>query len=144
MIRMNMTSPASAYPIASHSPDSTSQMMLSRMRMPPAGLPPLAAEPAAQLLVHRGMTQKVEVAQAAEVVAILDLEGNPPLAALAGGARVEDEQVADGPSERGARLTGQRRADEVVLRPLHEWDLAAAVGEQLVRIAVGPVLLQDR
>jgi hypothetical protein len=58
------------------------------------------------------VAEQVEVVHSTEVAAVVGLEGDPAPAALARGARVEDEQIADHPAERAPGLTRKGRADE--------------------------------
>jgi hypothetical protein len=52
-------------------------------------------EPVADLGVDSGMVQELQMMKPADVTSVLDLERDPALLAVPGGARVLDEQVAD-------------------------------------------------
>src|SRR4051794_32514080 len=97
-------------------------------------------DPLPDLRVHVRVVQEAHVMSAAEVVAILELEWNPPAPAAPGSARVLHEQVPEQPAEPVGSL-GEGRADEVVGGVRQEWDLAAAVAQELVGVAIAPVLL---
>src|SRR3954468_16003084 len=101
----------------------------------------LTLEPGADLLIDRRMAEQVEMRHAAEVPAAVGLERDPPLGAVPRCARVEDQQVADDAPDWAAGLVREGRADEVEGGVVTEGHVAAAVGEELVGVAVAPVLL---
>src|SRR5215210_1244174 len=103
-----------------------------------------SGEPGAQLVVDRRVVEQREVAGAAEVHAVLLLEGDPAGAAAARGARLQHERVADQAAERMAIAAGDGRRDEAVGGALEQRDLRARGRLERVRIAVAPVLVHER
>src|SRR5205814_9239444 len=67
-------------------------------------------KPVPQVLVDLRMVQQVEVGQAPEVAAMVDLERDRAAAAAARGARQAEEEVAERMRDRVALRAGQGRA----------------------------------
>src|SRR3954466_4424628 len=103
-----------------------------------------ALDPGPDLVVDRGVVEQVEMRQAAEAPAVLDGEADLAPATLARGAGHAYEQVSEDGAERVARAPAEGRGDEVEARAGQERHVVAAVGEQLVGVAVAPVLLDAR
>ena len=91
-----------------------------------------------------GWLSRSKCVSAAHVVAVLDREAEPAPPARARGAGDADEQVAEDRAQRRAGPPAERRRHEVEARAGQEGDVRAAVGEQLVGVAVAPVLLGAR
>src|ERR671936_2178643 len=77
----------------------------------------------------------------AEVAPVVDLEGNPPAPAISCRAREAHEQVAHHVTEWVLGRRSNRGPDEVVGSVVQERHLAGAVTQQLVGIALAPLLL---
>ena len=90
-------------------------------------------EPAAKLLVDRRMVEHVEVGQATDMTAPVDLERDPAPAPAARRAGEPDEQVAEHVAQRIVCAASNGGADEVVGRGIEERHLPAAVGEERSR-----------
>src|SRR4051812_23062345 len=86
-----------------------------------------ALDPDPQLLVHVGVAQQVEVVEAAEVTAVVQLEWDPAPPPLPRGARVLHEQVAHDLAEAVVGVAGQRGPDEVVGRGGQERDVVVSL-----------------
>src|SRR4051794_14811398 len=98
-------------------------------------------QPAVDALVHRRMIEQPQMVDPPDVASMLGRERDPPAAALPRGAVVGDEEIA----HRAAGTTwagGERRRDEAVRGRIEERALPAAVAQELIRIAVAPVVLQ--
>src|SRR3954468_21568703 len=101
-------------------------------------------EPAVQPLVDRRVVQQREVVRPAEVHSVLGAERDTARPAAPGGARREDERVAEEPSDRVARVAGDGRGDEAVRCAFEERDLATRGGPQRVGVEAHPVLVDER
>ena len=80
----------------------------------------------------------------AKVHAVLVLERDPASPAAAGRARDEHERVADQPADGMAVAAGDRGRHEAVSRALEQRNLGAGRSAQRVRVAVAPVLVDER
>jgi hypothetical protein len=78
--------------------------------------------------------------KSADMLAVLDGERDVPRAPRSGGAGHAHEQIAEDGARRIAGCA-DRGGDEVERRAGQEGHVVAAIGEQLIRIAVAPVLL---
>src|SRR5919108_4046390 len=87
------------------------------------------------------MVEQLEMVEPAGVAPFLALEGNPPAPALSRRAREAHEQVAHDLTERMLGRRSNGGTDEVVGGVGQERHLAAAVTQQLVGIALAPLLL---
>src|ERR1700746_3494583 len=90
------------------------------------------------------MFEQREWVRGADVVSVLRLERDPAGASPSGGARNEDEDVAEEASERVARIPRDGRRDEAVGRAGEQRNLGAGLRAQRVRVAPAPVLVDER
>src|SRR4051794_33121853 len=81
-------------------------------------------QPLADPIVYGRVVEQAQVVEPPDVAAVLGLERDAPTPALARGAAVRDEEIADGAS-RAPRAGGQRRRDEAVGRGIQELALPA-------------------
>ena len=86
--------------------------------------------------------EELEVRESAEPTAVLHREGNVAgSAVVAVGAGWLHEQVANDCSDRAVGVSGQRRADGVVVRRIQEGKVTAVVAEAVVGVAPDPILV---
>jgi hypothetical protein len=96
-----------------------------------------SVEPGAHFLVDGGVVEELEVDKAAEVLAVADGERDVASASA-------PPVGAGGLAERSVRAAGHGGADGVVVGGSQQREVVAVVFPAHVRVAVGPVLVEQR
>lgn len=96
-----------------------------------------------ELFVDVGVGEQIKVVESAEVLSVVDAEGDRASAAVPGRARELHQQIADEHAEWVVLVACDGDADEVVGHMAQEWHFVATVGEELVGVDTFPVVFEE-